>query len=136
MLLLMFVPLGWHLNIRFTRFLHDHIGDELHATALPEVDLHFPAFHPRVYDVDTATPEEVARRIDAGTARPWLIADRPILRTGTSLDARATVVFSELPTFGDRALTERVVRAVDTYNASAPPFLRRLRYRTLYRVAP
>jgi phosphatidylinositol glycan class B len=134
--LLMFVPLGWHLNVRFTRFIHENIGEELHATALPEVDLHFPAFHPRVYDVDTAEPEEIVRRIDAGTARPWLIADRPILRTETSLDDRATVVFSELPVFRDRVLTERVLRLVDAYNASAPHFLRRLRYRTLYRVGP
>ena len=134
LVLLMFVPLGWHHNVRFTRFLHDSIGEELHATALPEIDLNLPAFHPRVYDVDKADPEEVVRRIEAGTARTWLISDRPILRTGTSLDTRATVVFSELPVFRDRELTERVMRAIDGYNASAPSFLRRLRYRTLYRV--
>ena len=134
--LLMFVPLGWHLTVRFTHFLQENFGEELHATALPEVDIHFPAFHPLVYDVDLAEPEEVVRRIDAGTARPWLITEQPILRTGTSLDTRATVVFSELPGHRNRALTERIMVIVDAYNASAPPFLRRLRYRTLYRVGP
>ncbi len=136
MLFLAFVPLGWHHNVRFTRFIHAHIGEELHATALPEIDLSLPAFHPRIYDVDKADPAEVARRIEAGTARTWLISDRPILRTGTALDARATVVFSELPVFRDPELTERVMRLVDAYNASAPRFLRRLRFRTLYRVGP
>ena len=136
LIVLAFVPLGWHHNVRFTRFVHEHIGEELHATALPEIDLNLPAFHPRVYDVDKADPEELARRIEAGTARTWLIADRPILRTGTRLDTAVTVVFSELPVYRDRELTERVMRAVDAYNASAPSFMRRLRFRTLYRVGP
>ena len=136
LLLLMFVPLGWHVTVRFTRFIHDDIGDEVHAMGLPDVDPHFPAFHPRVYEVELADPEEIVRRIEAGTARPWLITNRPILRTGTSLDDRAIIVFSELPVFRDRELTEKVMAVVDAYNASAPAFLRRLRYRTLYRIGP
>jgi phosphatidylinositol glycan class B len=136
MLLLAFVPLGWHHNVRFTRFLHDTIGDEIHATALPEIDLNLPAFHPRLYDVDKADPEEVVRRIEAGTARRWLITDRPILRTGTSLDHRATLVFSELPVFDDPGLMEQAMRLVEAYNARAPAPMRKLRFRSLYRLGP
>ncbi|MCW5837547.1 MAG: hypothetical protein KIS78_34460, partial [Labilithrix sp.] len=135
MALLAFVPLGWHHDVRFTRFVHETVGDELHATALPEIDLNLPAFHPRVYDVDKADPAEVARRIEAGTARRWLIADRPVLRTGTSLDEHATLVYSELPVWRDRELTERAMRLVERYNASAPAPLRRLRFRSLYRLS-
>ncbi|MBX3217582.1 MAG: hypothetical protein KF850_36460 [Labilithrix sp.] len=134
MTLLAFVPLGWHHNVRFTRFVHETFGDELHATALPEVDLNLPAFHPRIYDVDKADPAEVARRIEAGTARAWLIADRPALRTGTSLDEHATLVYSELPVWRDPVLAERALRLVERYNASAPSPLRRLRFRSLYRL--
>ncbi|MBX3204851.1 MAG: hypothetical protein KF764_07270 [Labilithrix sp.] len=134
MALLAFVPLGWHHNVRFTRFVHDTFGDELHATALPEIDLNLPAFHPRVYDVDKADPAEIARRIEAGTAREWLIADRPMLRTGTSLDGHAVLVYSELPVWRDPALAAEAMRLVDAYNASAPAPLRRLRFRSLYRL--
>ena len=136
MALLAFVPLGWHHNVRFARFVHDTIGEEVHATALPEITLNLPPFHPRVYDVDSADPEEVIRRLDAGTARPWLITDRPILRTGTTLDDRATLVFSELPVYRDPVLTAKMMRLVDAYNASARPPLRKLRFRTLYRLEP
>lgn len=135
MTLLAFVPLGWHHNVRFTRFVHETFGDELHATALPEVDLNLPAFHPRIYDVDKADPAEVARRIEAGTARAWLIADRPALSTGTSLDAHAVLVYSELPVWRDPVLAERAMRLVERYNAAAPAPLRRLRFRSLYRLA-
>jgi phosphatidylinositol glycan class B len=132
MLLLALVPLGWNHNVRFMRFVHDAIGEELHATALPEIDLSLPAFHPRVYDVDKADPAEIVRRLHAGTARRWLIADRPILRTGTALDARARLVYSELPLSRDERARARLMRLVDAYNAHAPPPLRRLRFRSLY----
>jgi len=136
MVLLAFVPLGWHHHVRFARFVHETFGDELHATALPEIPLHLPPFHPRVYDVDRADPEEIARRIDEGTARPWLITDGPILRTGTILDERATLVYSELPGHRDPALTAKLMRLVDAYNARARPPLRKLRFRSLYRIEP
>ncbi|MDF2696523.1 MAG: Mannosyltransferase [Labilithrix sp.] len=136
MVLLAFVPLGWHGNARFTHFVHEAVGEELHATALPEVDLNLPAFHPRVYDVDKADPEELVRRLDAGTARPWLIADRPILETGTSLDRRATLVYSELPFFADPVRAAKMRQLVERYNAHARPPLRKLRFRSLYRLGP
>jgi GPI mannosyltransferase 3 len=136
MSLLAFVPLGWHHHIRFTRFVHDTVGEELHATALPEIDLSFPAFHPRIYDVDKADPQEVVRRLDAGTARTWLMADRPILKTGTDLDRRAKLVYSELPAFDDPARAASLMHLVELYNAKAPPPLRKLRYRSLYRLDP
>ena len=136
MALLAFVPLGWHHDVRFARFVHETFGDELHATALPEIPLHLPPFHPRVYDVDKADPAEVSRRIDAGTARSWLIADRPILQTGTPLDDHATLVYSELPVYRDPVLTAKLMGLVDAYNASARPPLRKLRFRSLYRIGP
>jgi phosphatidylinositol glycan class B len=133
MTLLAFVPLGWNHTVRFTRFLHDYFGDEVHATALPEIPSYLPAFHPRVYDVDRAEPEEVVRRIEAGTARPWLITEQPLFHA-SALDARATLVFSELPCYRNRALAEQTMRLVDAYNAHARPPLRQLRYRSLYRI--
>lgn len=134
MALLAFVPLGWHHHVRFERAVHDTVGDELHATALPEVDLSLPAFHPRVYDVDKADPDEIVRRIEAGTARTWLITNRSTL-AGTSLDGRATLVYSEVPFFRDPALMAKVVPLIDAYNARAPEPLRKLRYRSLYRLS-
>ncbi|HVH47312.1 MAG TPA: hypothetical protein VM925_33485 [Labilithrix sp.] len=136
MLLLAFVPLGWNHNVRFTRFVHDTVGDEFHATALPEVDLALPAFHPLVYDLDKADPEELSRRIEARTAREWLVTDRPRLRTGTKLDAHAKLVFSELPLVHCPAVVEKEMALVDAYNAHAPASLRRLHFRSLYRIEP
>ncbi len=135
MLLLAFVPLGWNHNVRFTRFLHDRFGREVHATMLTDADQHLPAFHPAVYDVDRATPEEVARRIEAGTAREWLIADHPVLRTNSPLlDARAKLVFSELYGYRDPLFVERALGVVDAYNGSLGAVLRPLRFRSLYRI--
>ena len=134
MILLALFPLGWHQHVRFDRFVHDTVGDDLHATALPEIDLSLPAFHPRVYDVDKADPDEVVRRIEAGTARPWLMTDRPTLE-GTTLEKRVTLVYSELPGFSDPSLAARLRSLVTIYNAHAPPPLRKLRFRSLYRVA-
>jgi hypothetical protein len=136
MALLAFVPLGWHHNVRFSRFLHDRFGDEVRATALPEIDLSLPAFHPRIYDVDKADPAELGARIEAGTAREWLITDRPILQTGTALDDHATLVYSELPVFRDPILTEKAMRLVDDYNAHLQPPLRPVHFRSLYRLSP
>lgn len=133
---LAFVPLGWNHHVRFMRFVNRAFGDELHAMALLDVEPFLPAFHPLVYDVDRNSPEEIVRRLDAGTARSWLITDQPVLRTGTSLDARAVLVFSELPTFRFPGLVEPTVRLVDAYNARARPPLRRLRFRSLYRLDP
>ncbi len=134
MALLAFVPLGWHHHVRFQRWAHEAIGDELHATGLPEIDLNLPAFHARVHDVDKAPPEEIARRLEAGTAREWLITDRLELRTGTSIDQRATLVYSELPGYADPAWRARVVPLVEWYNAHAGAPLRKLRYRSVYRL--
>jgi phosphatidylinositol glycan class B len=135
MTLLALFPLGWHEHVRFTRFLHEHIGEEIHATALPEIDLNLPAFHPAVYDVDKADPEELVRRIESGTARRWLITDRPLLRASTpELDRHVSLVYSELPGYRHPALMERLMRIVDAYNAHVQPPLRPLRFRTLYRV--
>jgi phosphatidylinositol glycan class B len=135
MLLLAFVPLGWHHNVRFAKYIHDHLGDEIHATALPEISLTLPAFHPRIYDLDKAEPEEIARRIETGTHRPWLISDRPILDTGVpGLDAHAVLVWSELPVYGDPTRLAAVMRWVEAYNRHALPPMRRLRFRSLFRV--
>jgi phosphatidylinositol glycan class B len=120
MLLLMFYPLGWHHNVRLQHHLAERFGDEVHATVTPEIDLSLPAFHARIYDVEKADPEEIARRIQAGTARPWIITER------RTLDLPATLVYSELD--------PRLEPIVDTYNAFAFGPLRKLRYRSLYRV--
>lgn len=134
MALLAFVPLGWHHDVRFARWVHEHVGEELHATALPEIDLNLPAYHPRVYDVDKADPEELARRIEAGTARPWLIADSPDLRARLpALAGHLVLVYSELP-LRDPASIERAMTLVDAYDARARPPLRPLHFRSLYRV--
>jgi phosphatidylinositol glycan class B len=132
MLLLAFVPLGWHHNVRFARFVHEHIGEELHATVLPEIELNLPPFHPRIYDVDKADEAEIVRLIEAGTAREWLITDRPVLTP--ELSARVTLVYSEMPTYRDSALMDRSMRLVAAYNAHAVAPLRRLRFRSLYRI--
>ena len=129
LVLLAFYPLGWHHHVRFIRYVHEHIGGELRAHALLEFDLTLPPFHPRVYDVDKLDPAELARRIDEGTAREWLVTDAPILHTGAaSLDARARLVWSELPVYGDPELTRTSMRFVEAYNARARPPLRPLHF--------
>lgn len=134
MLVLTFIPLGLNHNVRFMRFVHDRFGDEFRATVLPDLDVSMPAFHPRFYDVDRATAEEVSQRIEAGVARPWIVTDDARLRSGTSLDAHATLVFSELPGFQHPRLAEHVLRGVRAYNTWAPSSLRRLRFRSLYQI--
>jgi len=130
--LLAFYPLGWHHHVRFQRFVHEHVGDELSAFALPGFELGLPAYHPRVYDVEKAEPSVVAERIDAGVARPWLVVDAPQLPP--ELSGRATLVWSELPTYRDAEVTARILRLVDAYNAVARAPLRRLEYRSLYAI--
>ncbi len=132
--LLMFVPLGWHQSVRFTRFCHERFGDEFHATALPEINLNLPPYRPRVYDVDKLDPEELSRRIETHTAPEWLVADRPMLATGTLLDARAELVYSELPGYRNPRVTAWLMRWVTFYNARAPSPLRQLHYRSLFRI--
>jgi hypothetical protein len=57
-----------------------------------------------------------------------------VLATGVpSVDGHYVVEYSELP--GDAALRGRLAGWVDAYNAHAKAPLRRLRYRTLYRLA-
>jgi phosphatidylinositol glycan class B len=136
MTFLAFVPLGWNHHVRFSRFVHDRIGESFRATVLPDVDVGYPPFHGRVYDVDVATPVEVVERMKRGDSRAWLVANQPVLCTGTLLDQQAELVYSELPTYRNRALTERIMALVETYNARAPASLRRLRFRSLYRLTP
>jgi phosphatidylinositol glycan class B len=132
MVLLALFPLGWNHDVRFVRALHDRFGDEVHATALPEIDMNLPPFHPLVWDLDQATPGEIARRIAEGTAREWLVAALPVLPP--ELDAHATLVYSELPLSADPGSRARAMSLVAAYNAHAGPPLRRLRFYSLYRV--
>jgi phosphatidylinositol glycan class B len=134
MTLLAVWPLGWHHHVRFTRYVRRTIGDELHAHALPELDLGLPAYHGRVYDVAKSPPEEIARRLDEGTAREWLVADTPVLRTGVpSLDARTHLVWTELPGAGT-PVGDAVLALVQAYDARARPPLRPITFRSLYRL--
>lgn len=135
MVLLAFFAIGWNHNVRFTRFLHDAIGNDVRATALPEIPLPAPAFHPPIYEIDKADPDEVARRIAAGQAREWLITDRSSL-AGTNLEGHAVLVFSELPFFRYPAVADKERTLIDAYNARAPMKLRRLHFRSLYRIVP
>ena len=134
MALLAFYPLGWHHHVRFQRYVHRHVGDELRAHALPAFELGLPAYHPRVYDVEKSDAESIVRRIDEGTARPWLIADTPVLRDeAPALAERTTLVWSELP-FDDPETVARIMRVVDAYNVRARAPLRPILYRSLYRI--
>jgi GPI mannosyltransferase 3 len=124
MALLALHPLGWNHHVRFTRFVHDHVGDELRAHALPDFELGLPAYHGRVYDVEKSDAASIARRIDDGTAKEWLVTDLPVLPP--ELRGKATLVWTELPSFVDPSW-------VASYNARAKTPLRRLEYRTLWR---
>lgn len=134
MLLLAFYPLGWHHHVRFQRYVHDELGGELRAFALPDFDLGLPAFHPRVYDVEKQDEEVLAQRIGE---RPWLVADTPLLaREAPSLARCTTLVWSELPVFQSAGHMEQVMRWVDAYNARRISPLRPIRFRSLYRTDP
>lgn len=129
-------PLGWNHHVRFTRWVDRALGDELHAYALPDFDLGLPAYHGRVYDVVKAPPEEIARALDEGTSRRWLVADTPRLRTGVpSLDARMHLVWTELPGEGTAA-GDAILRLAEAYDAHARPPLRPITFRSLYRLDP
>jgi GPI mannosyltransferase 3 len=125
MLLLAFYPLGWNHHVRFTRAVHDRVGDEFHAHALPDFELGLPAYHGRVYDVEKSDAQTIARRIGEGTAKPWLVTDLPVLPP--ELEGKATLVWSELPSFADPSW-------VIAYNARAKAPLRRLEYRSLWKI--
>lgn len=125
MLLLAVHPLGWNHHVRFTRFVHEHVGDEFRAHALPDFELGLPAYHGRVYDVEKSEAATIARRIEDGTAKEWLVTDLP--RLPPELEGKATLVWTELPSFVDVASVER-------YNARAKAPLRRLEYRTLWKI--
>lgn len=135
--LLAFFPLGWHQHARFVKDLRSRFGDDLHqrVSALPEIDLHYPTYHPGVWDVDNVEPWDLERRIEDGTARPWLITDHAVMRTGNiTVDTNATLAYSELPLSDDPNWRARLVRWVDWYNANVQHPLRPLRFRSLYRV--
>jgi phosphatidylinositol glycan class B len=137
MLLLAIYPLGWHHHVRFQRYVHAAIGDEFRANALPDFDLGLPAFHGRVYDIEKLAPDELARRIERGTARAWLVADTPRLHTGVpAIDSHARLVWSELPFWDNATLGGAVFTIAEAYNAHERPPLRPLRYRSLYSIEP
>jgi phosphatidylinositol glycan class B len=135
MTLLALYPLGWHHHVRFTRHVHDALGGDLEANALLDFDTGLPAYHGRVYAIEKAPPDELARRIDEGTARAWLVTDSPHLATGTPLDDRATLVFTEVPFAGTSpALAALVERVAAAYDDRVRPPLRPVRFRSLYRL--
>lgn len=136
MALLAVWPLGWHHHVRFQRHIHEAFGGELRAHALPDFDLGLPAFHERGYDVEKAPPEQIARRLRDGTARTWLVTDSPRLHTGVPEIDRATLIWSELPGYDDAQLSQRTMDIVDAYNERARPPLRKLHFRSLFRLEP
>jgi len=128
MIFLALWPLGWNHHVRFTNHVHDALGGVLRANALPEYDLGTPAFHGRVYDIAKLPPADLARRVDEGTAREWLVFDLPGALP-PELAPRASLVWSEVP-FGD----DRFLTAAARYDAKARPPLRPIRFRALYRL--
>lgn len=124
MIVLALSTFGWNHNARFSHFILANLGEELHATALPEVDINRPVFHPRVWDVDKAPEAEIARRVAAGTARRYLVTERGSL-AGTGLEDRYRLLYTEQPSWMSQSVIER-------YNAVARSPMRRLRYRALY----
>lgn len=130
-------PLGWHHHVRFTRAVHPVFGDAMRVAALPDFDLGLPAFHPRIYDVEKLPAAELVSRLDAGTARTYLVADTPRLASGVpSLDARARLVASELPLWDDPTWGPRLFALAEAWNVHATAPLRPLRFRSLYRLEP
>jgi phosphatidylinositol glycan class B len=137
MFLLAIYPVGWHHHVRFQRHVHDAVGDELRANALPDFDLGLPAFHGRVYDVEKLAPDELAHRIESGTARAWLVADTPQLHTGVAgIDTHVRLVWSELPFWDHPSIAGPLFAIAEAYNAHERPPLRPLRYRSLYAIEP
>lgn len=131
--LLAVYPLGWNHHVPFQRYVHERIGDALSAHALEDFDLGRPAFAPRVYEIDKDAPEAIAARAGRGEGKEWLVVDAPRVRTGTELDRRVELVYSELP-FTGTALEPAALAFVDAYNERARPPLRPLRHRSLFRL--
>lgn len=128
-------PLGWHHHVRFTQHVRKTMGDELHAHAFLDYDLGLPAYHPRVHHIEKVSPEDLGKRIEAGTALPWLVVDQPRLHTGVAAIDVSPLVWSEVPFEGTPA-AEPILRATDAYNGIAKPPLRKITYRALYRLGP
>ena len=131
MVLLASWPIGWNHHVRFQRHTNVALGGELRAYALPDFDLGLPAFHGAVYDIEKASGEEIARRVEHGAARAWLVTDAPLEPT-SPLASHATLVWSEVPFFGVPALAGSFERLTTAYDAIAKPPLRQIRYRRLY----
>jgi phosphatidylinositol glycan class B len=136
MALLAVYPLGWDHHVPFARFVHERIGDELHAYALEDIDVRRQPFGPRVYDLEKGPPERIAAAItDSSTPREWLIADTPRMHTGeAAIDQRCTLVYSEFPFWRIAWLTDLTSRRVESYNERVRPPLHPIRWRSLYRV--
>lgn len=135
MTLLAVWPLGWHHHVRFTQHVRQTMGDELHAHALLDYDLGLPAYHPRVYHIEKLSPEDLGRRIEAGTHLGYLVADTPRLHTGVPIVDHAQLMWSEVPFEGTPA-ADPILRATAAYNSVAKPPLRKITYRALYRLPP
>jgi phosphatidylinositol glycan class B len=135
MLLLALYPLGWNHHVPFDRYVHEQLGDGLSAYALEQFDLKLPAYPPRVYAIEKASPAEIARRADGPNANEYLVADTPRLHTGeAALDARCELVYSELPVWRSEGAATFVMGVVDAYNARARAPLRPIEWRSLYRI--
>jgi phosphatidylinositol glycan class B len=135
MALLAAYPLGWYHHVPFARFVHERLGDELHAYALEDIEARRQPYGPRVYDVEKGPPERIAGGIEAGTPREWLIADTPRLHTGqAAIDQRCTLVYSEFPFWRSEWLTDVTARRIEAYNERVRPPLHPIRWRSLYRV--
>lgn len=137
MALLAVWPLGWHHHVRFQHALQQRGLAEVRVYALPDFDLGLPAFHGRRYDVMKLPPDAIARAIDAGGADAWLVTEATgsELHSGsTELDARASLVWSEVPFFDHPALARAIVAATELYDRRRGGPLRPIRYRNLYRL--
>ena len=134
MFLLAFHPLGWNHHAPFYRMLHDASIKDFHSYASISVG-EAPPYTPAVFDVVTTTPEEIGDALAAHRARPYLVTPQPRLGTGvTVLDARATLVGSEMPGWQLDWCREALLKLTDAYNAVARPPLRRVEWWSLYRL--
>ncbi len=135
MALLAAYPLGWNHHVPFARFVHERIGDELHAYALEDIEVRKQPYGPRVYDLEKGPPERIAAALQTGATREWLIADTPRLHTGeAAIDERCTLVYSEFPFWRSHWLTDVAARGAESFNERTRPPLHPIRWRSLYRV--
>lgn len=135
MALLAVYPLNWQRHARFIRVLRANVGEEFHGMALPDVEPHYPEYHPAIFDLEIVDDAELARRIEAGTAREWLIADDATRGSGSAyVDAHITLVYSELPGYRSPWWRERMLEITGYYNAHQRAPLRPITFRSLYRV--